>query len=85
MKAPKINWQVRLKSKKFWLAMIPAILYLVNTVAGLFGYNIELEGISNELMSIVEAVFTVLVIMGVTVDPTTKGVSDSEKAMTYKR
>ena len=29
----KINWTVRLKNKTFWLALIPAVLLLVQAVA----------------------------------------------------
>ena len=32
-----INWKVRLKSKTFWLAMIPALLLLVQVVAAVSG------------------------------------------------
>ena len=32
-----INWVVRIKNKNFWLAAIPALLLLVQTVAALFG------------------------------------------------
>lgn len=33
-----INWIVRVKNKNFWLAAIPALLLLVQTVAALFGF-----------------------------------------------
>lgn len=32
-----INWKVRLKNKSFWLALIPAVLLLVQVVAAVFG------------------------------------------------
>ena len=35
-----INWIVRIKNKNFWLAAIPALLLLVQTVAALFGFLI---------------------------------------------
>ena len=35
----KINLLVRLKNKTFWLAIIPALLLVVQTVASLFGYQ----------------------------------------------
>nr|DAQ38639.1 MAG TPA: holin [Caudoviricetes sp.] len=34
-----INWVVRIKNKNFWLAFIPAVLLLVQTVAAVFGYD----------------------------------------------
>ena len=32
-----INWRVRIKNKAFWLALIPAVLLLVQVVAAVFG------------------------------------------------
>ena len=37
-----INWKVRVKNKAFWVALIPAILLLVQVVAGVFGYTLDL-------------------------------------------
>ena len=79
----QINWTVRLKNKAFWLAIIPAFLLLVQAVAALFGFSLDLGEIGNKLIAVVEAVFVVLAILGVVTDPTTKGVSDSARAMTY--
>ena len=79
----KINWKVRVKNKLFWLAFIPAVLTLIGAIAALFGYQIETEAIGAQLTTIVEALFSVLVILGVVVDPTTKGLSDSERAQGY--
>lgn len=79
----KINWKVRIKNKVFWIALIPAILLLIQAVANAFGYQIELSGVEKNLLSIIEAVFMVLGIMGIVTDPTTKGVTDSEQALTY--
>ena len=78
-----INWSIRWKNKTFWLTIIPAVLLLVQAVADLFGIKLELTQLQEKLLVIVNAVFGVLVILGVVVDPTTKGISDSERAMTY--
>lgn len=78
-----INWKVRLKNKAFWLAVIPAVLLLVQTVAAVFGFTLDLGDIGNKLIAVVNAVFGVLVILGVVNDPTTNGVGDSKQAMTY--
>ena len=79
----KINWKVRLKNKVFWTAFIPAILLLIQVVAAVFGFTLDLGALGSKLLDVVNAVFSLLVIMGVTIDPTTKGVSDSTQAMTY--
>lgn len=78
-----INWIVRLKNKTFWLSLIPAVLLLVQVVAAVFGYTLDLGDLGNKLLAVVNAVFAVLAILGVVTDPTTKGVSDSAQAMLY--
>lgn len=80
----KINWTVRLKNKAFWVAIIPALLLVIQTVAALFGFTLDLGDLGNKLLAVVNAVFAVLVIVGVVTDPTTEGVSDSDRAMLYE-
>lgn len=80
----EINWKVRLKNKAFWVAIIPALLLVIQTVAALFGFTLDLGDIGNKLLAVVNAVFAVLVIVGVVTDPTTKGVSDSDRALLYE-
>jgi phi LC3 family holin len=79
----KINWIVRIKNKVFWLTGIPAILLLIQTVAAVFGYTLDLGDLGSKLIEVVEAVFVVLAIIGVVADPTTAGISDSKQAMNY--
>ena len=78
-----VNLKVRMKNKAFWLALIPALLILVQVVAGIFGYKVEIEGVTNQAMAAVNALFAVLAILGIVNDPTTAGFSDSGRAMTY--
>ena len=80
-----INWQVRIKSKQFWLALIPAVLLLVQVIAAVFGFELDLGDIGNRLIDVVNAVFAVLAILGIVVDPTTAGVGDSAQALTYDK
>lgn len=79
----KINWNVRIKNKVFWMSIIPALLILVQTVANVFGFVIDLGELSGKLLAVVEAVFIVLAILGIVADPTTEGMTDSEQALTY--
>lgn len=79
----KINWTVRIKSKNFWLAIIPAVLLLIQVVAAVFGFALDLGDLGNKLLAVVNAAFAVLAILGIVVDPTTQGVGDSEQALTY--
>ena len=80
----KINWLVRLKNKTFWISVIPAILLLIQAVAAVFGFALDFGDLGNKLLAVVNAVFALLSILGVVNDPTTVGVSDSNRAMTYK-
>ena len=81
----KLNWKVRFKNKNFWLTIIPAMLLLVQVVASVFGFTLELGNLGDKLLAVVNAVFGVLAILGIVTDPTTKGVSDSDLAMTYDK
>lgn len=79
-----INWKIRIKNKTFWIAIIPAILLLIQAVANVFGYVLDLGELGNKLLEVVNTAFAVLVLLGVVTDPTSTGVSDSNLALTYK-
>ncbi len=78
-----INWLVRFKNKSFWLALIPAVLILIQVIAAIFGYQMDLGDLGNRLIAVVNALFVVLAIVGVVNDPTTEGILDSVQAMHY--
>lgn len=79
----KINLLVRFKNKAFWLSLIPALLLVAQTIASLFGYNWDFVVLNQQITAIINAVFTVLTILGIVVDPTTAGFSDSQRALSY--
>ena len=79
----KINFLARAKNKLFWMALIPALFLLVQMVAAIFGFNFDLSELQGRVVAAVDALFAVLVILGVVVDPTTEGVGDSAQALTY--
>ena len=78
-----INWKVRIKNKNFWLSIIPATLLLIQVVAAVFGYSVNLGDLGNKLLSVVNAAFAFLAILGVVTDPTTEGIGDSQQALEY--
>ena len=78
-----INLTVRARNKAFWLALIPAVLLLIQVCAVPFGYAWDFANLGQQLTAIVNAVFAVLSILGVITDPTTAGFRDSARAMTY--
>lgn len=77
----KINWKVRLKNPMFWLTVIPAVITFIYTVLGAFDVVPALS--QDVVVNIVTAIITALTTIGVLIDPTTKGVGDSERAMGY--
>ena len=81
----KINWKVRWGNIEFWKAFIPALILLIQTVAAVFGFTIDLGEVGNKLLAVADAVFLVLTILGIVNDPTTAGLKDSERAMGYTR
>lgn len=80
-----INWIVRIKNKNFWISLIPAVLLLVQVVAAVFGFTLELGELGDKLLAVVNALFAVLTILGIVTDPTTAGVGDSKLAITYTK
>ena len=80
----KINWTVRIKNKAFWVTIIPAVLLLAQQICAMFGVELNIAGVSNQLVSIAGTVFGILALIGVVNDPTTSGMSDSKQAMTYE-
>ena len=81
----KINTSVRIKNKTFWVTFIPTVLILMKQIATLFGIEIDISGMSEQLVAIICTIFALLSILGVITDPTTEGISDSNQAMTYDK
>lgn len=78
-----INWKTRIKNKNFWIALIPAILLLIQSVLTPFGYNWDFGVLNQQLTAIINAAFGVLSILGIVTDPTTVGIGDSSQALGY--
>ena len=78
-----INWKVRIRNKQFWVSLIPALAVLAQAIAAVFGYTLNLDEMVGKILQVVSAVFALLAILGVVVDPTTAGVGDSARALGY--
>lgn len=88
----KINWQVRLSNPTFLVGLIGAIGAPILAYMGIAASDLTTWGSVGEafiatvtnpyLLALV--VMSVLSFLGVVVDPTTKGLSDSERALTYE-
>lgn len=81
----KVNWKVRIANKNFWLALIPAVLLLVQVVLAVFNVQMDFGDLGNKLTAVVNALFAVLVLVGIVNDPTTDGLKDSDRAMGYEK
>ena len=79
-----INWKVRIRNKLFWMEAIPALALVVQAVAAVFGWTLDFTTLVGKLLTVVDAVFALLVILGIVVDPTTAGIKDSQRAMGYE-
>lgn len=79
----KINWTVRLKNKNFWLALVPAIALLLQAAGNIFGLKLELGVTIDKILVFINVLFALLVLVGVVNDPTTAGLSDSQRALSY--
>lgn len=80
-----INWKVRIRNRQFWFSLIPAILLLIQVVAAVFDYSIDLGQLNGKLLEVVNAIFVILAILGIITDPTTAGIGDSAQALTYEQ
>lgn len=78
----KINWKVRFKNKTFLVTFITVIVSVVYQVLAALEIvpKISQDSVMNCLLTIV----TILTGLGVVTDPTTKGISDSERALEYE-
>lgn len=78
-----INWKVRVRNKAFWVALIPAVLLLIQQLCAVVGVQLDFGDLQAQLVAIVGTVFTLLAILGIVADPTTVGVTDSVQALGY--
>lgn len=79
----KINWKVRILNKTFWLTLVPALALLLQTFLAVFNVRLELGETIDKLLVFINALFAVLMIVGIVNDPTTAGLTDSSRALDY--
>ena len=77
----QMNWKVRFKNKVWLTSFISLIVTFTYTLLGLFGVVPSIS--QNTVMQVVNQFLLLLSMVGVIVDPTTDGISDSDRAMTY--
>ena len=79
----KINWLLRLKNKTTLTALVVAVIALVYQVLGVIGVVPSISESEIEITEIAGVAINLLVMLGIVTDPTTTGVSDSNRAMQY--
>ncbi|MBP5248673.1 MAG: phage holin [Lachnospiraceae bacterium] len=77
----KLNWKVRFKNKTWLTMFLSLIVGFVFNILRLF--DVVPAVTESLVMNIVGQVLTFLGLIGVIVDPTTAGIEDSNRAMTY--
>lgn len=77
----RINWKIRFKNRVWLLTFISAIVAFAYQVCTLLGVVPKVA--EAQVMDFVKILLTLLVGLGVIVDPTTAGTADSERALTY--
>jgi phi LC3 family holin len=53
------------------------MLLVVQAVAACFGYKWDFVVLNQQIVAVINSIFAVLTILGVTIDPTTPGIGDS--------
>lgn len=77
-----MNWKLRLKNKTTLVALISGVVTFIYLILGWFGITPKVA--QNDIMQAVTMLINILVLLGITVDPTTSGIGDSELAMGYE-
>lgn len=76
-----INWKLRLQNKTTLTALVLAMVALVYQVLGVCGVVPRVA--QDQVTTIVSMVINILCLLGIVVDPTTAGIGDSNRALTY--
>lgn len=77
-----INWKLRLKNKVTLTSLVALIVAIVYQVLNMIGIipNVEQQAVLDLLCRCID----VLALVGIVVDPTTAGASDSSQALSYE-
>ncbi len=79
----KVNWKARLKSGPFWMGVISAVVAAVFAIIPMCG--VELSVTADQVLNVATLILMIPASIGIISDPTTKGLSDSQMALTYDK
>ena len=77
----KLNWKVRFKNKVWLGSFLSLIVGFIYSMLALF--DVFPEVTQSLVLQLLNQVLTFLGLIGVIVDPTTAGIGDSDRAMSY--
>lgn len=77
-----INWKLRFQNKATLTAIVLGVISLVYTILELLDVIPPFP--QEKIVTIASMIIDLLVLLGIVVDPTTKGISDSNRAMQYE-
>lgn len=78
----KINWKVRFKNVPWLMTFLSLVVGFIYNLLKMFDVVPVIT--ENQVMDLIGQVLTFLGLIGVLVDPTTKGIGDSNRAMSYE-
>lgn len=78
----KINWKVRFKNKVWLCSFLSLIIGFVFSMLSMF--DIYPSVTESDIVNVLDKVLTFFGLIGVLIDPTTAGVYDSERALSYE-
>lgn len=82
----KVNFPVRFQNPWFWVGLLGTILAAMGVSPEMFtSWPLVWDAVVGLFSNPFQLGCVVLAIIGVFVDPTTKGIGDSEQAMNYKK
>lgn len=77
----RINWKIRFKNRVWLLTFIGTLVAFAYQICTLLGIVPKVA--EDQVMDLIKIILTLLVGLGVIVDPTTAGTADSDRALTY--
>ena len=82
----KINLKVRMKNPWFWVGIGAIALSSVGLSPEMFtSWSLVWEAIKSVIMNPFQLGCMIFAVLAVFIDPTTSGISDSDRAMTYSK
>lgn len=76
-----INWKLRFRNKATLLSLAALVVGFVYQVSGVLGFVPPIS--EDQITQLIGIIINILAAAGVIVDPTTRGIGDSVRAMGY--